>query len=624
MAKFALRPRDARFYKQGDAIVDRVTEKEVSFVKVHRVVEYQGAPELLIELRFINCTGANTKLSLPLYSYDSFAQFYKRLCAVGYEFPDDVATSKFLHSYIKSYSHRKTFYYISAKMGWNNGVYLLPGKIMKTDKRRMSFQRKHNSLRHQLRGNFDSWHKGMKFAIYSPAMVLALGVGLAGPISGRAKFGCIGFYCGCSTALERQAIVEVGASIYGAPSEFPLTEIEEAARGHSDATVFCLDPFPSYPGDKASDGKRFDESVRRLLGGGGDCKIERPGLQPYRTWLDWNLMCFIAGKPPLTGRGEKHSQMTDGHRFIYLPATFSDEHGIYTELPDAFASSIDLSNYIVYVMRNNQGHAIRRFVRACRDERDLRDQIKSLGDGFIQRLIPAPYGANGPAMILARVFASLSLAIRAGVLPWNAQLMETALIACYSRICRLRPDPETLLTEGLDRLSDHISSTKVIHIESYSHNWSEHELLAADAIRRDQPSPSRILIASDKFHGIFHIDEQEELVVAWLRDHGFLIPDRSRQILTSQVSIPGLVRRLRFYVITSDFLEKWKTMRKIRFTTTDGSVRNEKTDIAETETGISFIITKAQKVELRQRGYTEEQIREMKPEDAHQALGLIS
>jgi hypothetical protein len=44
----------------------------------------------------------------------------------------------------------------------------------------------------------------------------------------------------------------------------------------------------------------------------------------------------------------------------------------------------------------------------------------------------------------------------------------------------------------------------------------------------------------------------------------------------------------------------------------------------KTETGISFIITKAQKAELRQRGYTEEQIREMKPEDAHRALGLIS
>jgi hypothetical protein len=42
-----------------------------------------------------------------------------------------------------------------------------------------------------------------------------------------------------------------------------------------------------------------------------------------------------------------------------------------------------------------------------------------------------------------------------------------------------------------------------------------------------------------------------------------------------------------------------------------------------TEAGMSFIITKAQKDELRQRGYSEEQIREMKPEDAHRALGLI-
>ena len=44
----------------------------------------------------------------------------------------------------------------------------------------------------------------------------------------------------------------------------------------------------------------------------------------------------------------------------------------------------------------------------------------------------------------------------------------------------------------------------------------------------------------------------------------------------------------------------------------------------ETEAGMSFIITKAQKTELRRLGYSEEQILEMKPEDAHRALGLIS
>ena len=48
------------------------------------------------------------------------------------------------------------------------------------------------------------------------------------------------------------------------------------------------------------------------------------------------------------------------------------------------------------------------------------------------------------------------------------------------------------------------------------------------------------------------------------------------------------------------------------------------TEHKEAGTGVSFIITKAQKAELRERGYNEEQIREMKPEDAHRALGLIS
>ena len=44
----------------------------------------------------------------------------------------------------------------------------------------------------------------------------------------------------------------------------------------------------------------------------------------------------------------------------------------------------------------------------------------------------------------------------------------------------------------------------------------------------------------------------------------------------------------------------------------------------QAETGVSFFITKTQKGELRRLGYSEEQIREMKPEDAHRALGLIS
>ena len=43
----------------------------------------------------------------------------------------------------------------------------------------------------------------------------------------------------------------------------------------------------------------------------------------------------------------------------------------------------------------------------------------------------------------------------------------------------------------------------------------------------------------------------------------------------------------------------------------------------EAEAGMSFFITKTQKAELRRRGYSEEQIHEMKPEDAHRGLGLI-
>jgi hypothetical protein len=57
-------------------------------------------------------------------------------------------------------------------------------------------------------------------------------------------------------------------------------------------------------------------------------------------------------------------------------------------------------------------------------------------------------------------------------------------------------------------------------------------------------------------------------------------------------------------------------------------VSNPQTETArhvEHETsGVSFLITQQQKNALHEQGYTDEQIREMKPEDAHRALGLIN
>ena len=44
----------------------------------------------------------------------------------------------------------------------------------------------------------------------------------------------------------------------------------------------------------------------------------------------------------------------------------------------------------------------------------------------------------------------------------------------------------------------------------------------------------------------------------------------------------------------------------------------------DAKTGVSLMITQQQKDTLRERGYTDEQIRDMKPEDAHRALGLIN
>jgi hypothetical protein len=54
------------------------------------------------------------------------------------------------------------------------------------------------------------------------------------------------------------------------------------------------------------------------------------------------------------------------------------------------------------------------------------------------------------------------------------------------------------------------------------------------------------------------------------------------------------------------------------------AVTAAKDDPAPMQTSVSLLITQDQKAQLRERGYTDEQIREMKPEDAHRTLGLIN
>ena len=66
--------------------------------------------------------------------------------------------------------------------------------------------------------------------------------------------------------------------------------------------------------------------------------------------------------------------------------------------------------------------------------------------------------------------------------------------------------------------------------------------------------------------------------------------------------------------------------------TEDASIFEDLTTIGEplpesaspaANAGVSLMITRRQKADLRGRGYTDEQIRDMKPEEAHRVLGLI-
>jgi hypothetical protein len=64
--------------------------------------------------------------------------------------------------------------------------------------------------------------------------------------------------------------------------------------------------------------------------------------------------------------------------------------------------------------------------------------------------------------------------------------------------------------------------------------------------------------------------------------------------------------------------------RGIGLADTGGQVVEASMERRINDEGVSFFVTQAQKVQLRERGYTEDQIRDMKPEEAHRELGLVN
>ena len=56
--------------------------------------------------------------------------------------------------------------------------------------------------------------------------------------------------------------------------------------------------------------------------------------------------------------------------------------------------------------------------------------------------------------------------------------------------------------------------------------------------------------------------------------------------------------------------------------TSESNVESGSADAPSPEARVSFFITQAQKAQLREKGYSDDEIAQMKPAEAHRILGL--
>jgi hypothetical protein len=77
------------------------------------------------------------------------------------------------------------------------------------------------------------------------------------------------------------------------------------------------------------------------------------------------------------------------------------------------------------------------------------------------------------------------------------------------------------------------------------------------------------------------------------------------------------IEALKLLMVTSEEVERPETTASDRHNDPDGPA-------AGTNAGILWLVTQEQKAALREQGYTDDQIRQMKPADAHRLLGLAN
>lgn len=316
---------------------------------------------------------------------------------------------------------------VTHDVGWHDTddrgykTFVLPGEVIAADGADdVFFSGDTNPQDFRKAGTIEGWQHDIGALLPgNPLLMLAVGVGLAGPLLDMVGELGGGFHIVGASSTGKTTLAEVLASVWGKPSGFVLkwnataNGIEAVAASRND-TVLALDEIG------IADSYDVSRVVYSVCDGTGRQRAQKDGTTAHRP--TWRTLLFSTGEITLEtkmGEAGKRTQAGQAVRLATLEAT--RPYGAWDAL-HSFQDGGELSKALRHSAASHYGHMGPAFVRTLLESgttraeiiEDFRDCLATFKETNGKSLTGQP---ERVAQRFALVAVALELAVRLGLLP---------------------------------------------------------------------------------------------------------------------------------------------------------------------------------------------------------------
>ena len=463
-----------------------------------------------------------------------------------------------LSEYLNRYPASGPMVRCSSKVGWHpSGAYVLPGWCAAPKGRaEVLYQSDTGGAAAEWRtgGTAADWQKSIgSLCVGNSRLILAAGVGFAGPLLEPAGADGGGFHAVGPSSVGKTTQLLVAASVCGGgPDGGPgahswratVNGLEALAASHNDGCLVLDELSQCDPG-------RVAEAAYLL--GNGRAKERMTKELGARPGASWRLMFLSSGELSLSDHAASGGQRARAGaevRLVNIPADAGRGMGLFEDLhgrpnPAALADELRDASKRLF------GAVFREFVRWLVDHRgEVGPVVATCRE---KARLWAPAGASGEVGRVAERFAVVAaageLATIAGLTGWPKGAALKAAERCFDDWIKRRGTKGAAdVEEGIRRLRLFLEQHGAARFQTiHPEGDGEAEIISRAGFRRKGEylfMPE--VLRAEVLRGFDH-----ESVLAELRERGLLVSETYR--LTLSVRLPGLGKH-RVYVVKTKIL----------------------------------------------------------------------